>query len=133
MSLPELQRMLARIVTAPDLREHFLDDPAGVADSQGWDARLAGVLATVPPHRLRHYGESLVNKRCREAARCLPLTFQALGTRRFRSLFREHAVASTTRGPARHRDDAIAFARTAPERAAGCAEASGVVGRPRRL
>ena len=133
MSLPELQRMLARLVTASDLREGFLDDPEGVAESQGWDAQLAGVLATVPPHQLRHYGESLVNKRCREAARCLPLTFKALGDSRFRTLFREYAGESTTRGPARHRDDAISFARRAPERTAGCVEESGVVGGPRRL
>jgi hypothetical protein len=110
MSLRDLQRILARIVTEPDLREQFLDDPAGVAGSQGWETELARGLATVPPDRLRHYGESLINKRCREAARCLPLTLKALGRPRFRALFHEYARVTTTRGPARHRDDAIAFA-----------------------
>jgi hypothetical protein len=110
MSLPELQRMLARLVTASDLREGFLGDPEGVAESLGWDAQLAGVLATLPPHQLRHYAESLVNKRCREAARCLPLTFKALGESRFRNRFREYAGESATRGTARHRGDAISFA-----------------------
>ncbi len=111
MSLSELQRMLARIATASTLREQFLDDPEGVAVSEGWDTHLACLLATVPRDRLRQYGESLVNKRCHEAARCLPLTFKALGALRFHTLFREYAGESTTRGPARHRDDAISFAR----------------------
>jgi hypothetical protein len=110
MSLADLQRILARLVTEPDLREHFLDDPEGVAGSEGWGTELASLLAAVPKDRLRHYGESLISKRCREAARCLPLTLKVLGPLRFRTLFHEHARMSTTRGPARHRDDAIAFA-----------------------
>ncbi len=72
MNLPELQRILARLVTSPDLRERFLRDPEGVGDSLGWDIGLTRNLATIPAHRLRHYGESLINKRCREASRWLP-------------------------------------------------------------
>jgi hypothetical protein len=110
MSLLDFQRILARIVTEPDLRERFLGDPEGVAASHGWGSEPARLVAMVSPDRLRHYGESLINKRCREAARCLPLTLRVLGHPRFRTLFHEYARASTTRGPARHRDDAIAFA-----------------------
>ena len=40
MNLPEFQRILARIVTSPDLRERFLGDPEGVGDSLGWDIGL---------------------------------------------------------------------------------------------
>jgi hypothetical protein len=110
MNLPEFQRILARIVTTPGLGERFLDNPEVVAVSEGWDANLARLLATIPPHQLRQYGESLVNKRSRVSASYLPLTFKALGDSRFRALFRDHARVSTPQGPARHRDDAIAFA-----------------------
>jgi hypothetical protein len=110
LSLLDLQRILARIVTEPDLRERFLNDPQQVAGSQAWATDPACALATVPPDRLRHYGESLIKKRCREATRCLPLTLMVLGHARFRTLFHQYARTSTTRGPARHRDDAIAFA-----------------------
>jgi hypothetical protein len=110
MNLPELQRILARIATSPDLREQFLGDPEGVGYSSGWDIGLTRRLATIPAHQLRHYGESLINKRCREASRWLPLTFKALGDSRFRTRFRAFAHASMPRGPARHLADAIGFA-----------------------
>jgi hypothetical protein len=110
LSLLDLQRILARIVTEPDLRDRFLADPQAVAASQAWTTEPACALATVPPDRLRHYGEGLIRRRCREATRCLPLTLKVLGRARFRTLFHQYGRASTTRGPARHRDDAIAFA-----------------------
>jgi hypothetical protein len=110
MNLSELQRIMARLVTEPVLRERFLDDPASAASTLGWDAEPARALATIPASRLRHYGDALVNKRCRETARSLPMTCRALGCTRFRELFRDHAAGSTTRGVRRHRDDAIAFA-----------------------
>ena len=110
MNLPEFQRILARIVTSPDLRERFLGDPEGVGDSLGWDIGLTRRLAAIPAQRLRRYGESLINKRCREASGWLPLTFRALGDSRFCTRFRDYAHLSLPRGPARHRADAIGFA-----------------------
>ncbi len=110
MNLHELQRILARIATSPDLREQFLGDPEGVGYSSRWDIGLSRTPATIPAHQLRHYGESLINKRCREASRRLPLTFKALGDSQFRTRFRAFAHASMPRGPARHLADAIGFA-----------------------
>ena len=110
MNLAELQCLLARLVTEPDLRERFLDDPAQVAQTQGWDTEPARMLSMIPASGLRHYGDALVSKRCREAARCLPLTHRALGDALFRKLFGAHAAGTTIQGPLRHRDDAVAFA-----------------------
>jgi hypothetical protein len=110
VNLPAFQQILARLVTEPDLRDRFLDDPVKAADTQGWDAELARALSTISGSGLRHYGDALLNKRAREAARCLPLTCRALGYARFCALFRDHAAGTTTQGPRRHRDDAMAFA-----------------------
>ena len=110
MTLAALQQIVARLVTEPALRDRFLDDPAKTAGSQGWGAELARAVSTISPAGLRHYGDALLNKRGCAAARCLPLTCRALGQSRFRVLFRAWAAGTTTQGPRRHRDDAIAFA-----------------------
>ncbi len=110
MNLDALQQILARLVTEPDLRDRFLDDPAKAAATEGWDTDLARAVSTISTSGLRQYGDALLNKRAREAARCLPLTGRALGCSRFAALFREYAAGTTTQGPRRHRDDAIAFA-----------------------
>ena len=70
---------------------------------------IRAVMA-IPPRQLRHYAEALVNKRCRAVGKCLPTTLRMLGTDRFRERFRVHAAETWPTGPARHRDDAIAFA-----------------------
>ena len=58
MNLPELQRILARIVTEPDLRERFLDDPEGSPTPRDGTPIWPAALATIPAHQLRHYGDA---------------------------------------------------------------------------
>ena len=110
MNLPALQQILARLVTEPDLRDRFLDDPAKAAATERWDTEMVRAISTISTSGLRHYGDALLNKRAREAGRCLPLTCRAPGYSRFHELFRAYAAGTTTHGPKRHRDDAIAFA-----------------------
>jgi hypothetical protein len=111
MSLRTLQCHLARLVTDPDVRTRFLADPAEAARTERWDPDLARALATIAPDSLRHYGESLLRKRCHEAARCLPLTYRALGSVRFRDWLLGQMAWLTTCGSLGQREGAVAFAR----------------------
>ena len=61
---PRAAASLARVVTASDLREGFLDDPETVAKPLGYDAQAVRTLAAIPAVQIRHYSKSLVNKRC---------------------------------------------------------------------
>jgi hypothetical protein len=110
LSLRDLQRQVARLVTEPALRQRFLDRPAETAEAEGWDAETARALAEIPPDRLRHFGDSLANKRAFDVSRTLPLTLRAVGEPRFFALFRELVAGSPRSAGGRIRDDAVAFA-----------------------
>ena len=116
MALADIQRILTRVLTSPEIRERLRSEAEHLNEDPR-DEAIHAVLS-IPTSQLTHYAEALVNKRCRAAGKCLPATLQMLGSYRFRERFRHHATETWPAGPARHREDAIAFAdkiRRAPE------------------
>jgi hypothetical protein len=109
MGLTQVQELLARLYTEPELRERFSADPQGVGEALGLDAEEAGRLAQLPAAEIDRFARSLVHKRRSEVEKLLPLTRRALGPR-FPVLFREHAARFMPNGVKKQFHDAVAFA-----------------------
>ena len=110
MALADIQRILTQILTSPAIRARLRSEAESLTEAEGPRQEAIYAVMTISPRQLGHYAEALVNKRCRAVGKCLPATLQILGTDRFRERFRVHAAETWPTGPARHRDDAIAFA-----------------------
>jgi len=110
MALIDMQRILTRVLTSPELRERLRAEGENFNKNEDPRNEEIYALMKIPAIQLARYAEALVNKRCRAVGKCLPATLRMLGSDRFRERFRLHAAEIWPAGPARHRDDAIAFA-----------------------
>jgi len=110
MALADMQRILTQILTSPEIGERLRAEAENLTEAESPRQEAIRAVMRIPSRQLGHYALALVNKRCRAVGKCLPATLQILGTDRFRERFRVHAAETWPRGPARHRDDAIAFA-----------------------
>jgi hypothetical protein len=118
MALIDIQQYLTQVLTSKEMREGLGDGSGFLELAEGPSKAAIHAVLTIPPRKLRHYADTLVNKRCRAVGKCLPATLRMLGADRFRELFCSRISANWPSGPARHRSDAIAFAQTlarAPE------------------
>ncbi len=114
MPLAEQQRALAALYTSEASRARLRDDPRAFAGAHGLTERESARFATIGAARLHAYADGLDRKRVLEASRVLPLSAARLG-RTFRTAFLAYARAVPLGdGPARYRDDALAFARCRP-------------------
>jgi hypothetical protein len=109
MGLIEYQTALARLYTDNTLRERFRGDPAAVGPELNLTAEETLLAASLPENQVRCFAVSLVNKRCREVEKLLPLTSLAL-CECFFSLFSRYACCPIPEGVHKHFGDAVAFA-----------------------
>lgn len=110
MALADMQQILTQILTSPETRERLRAEAENLNEAGSPRHEAIRAVLAIPPRQLGHYAEALVNKRCRAVGKCLPTTLRMLGADPFRERFRVHATETWPTGPARHRDDAIAFA-----------------------
>lgn len=95
----EMQIEFARLVTSPAARTRFANAPSEEAPA----------LADLSSQSVTYYANALLAKRLHEIRRLLP----SIGRRGdLRARFAAHAMGFAPGGHGRHREDAIAFART---------------------
>jgi len=111
MGLAQIQAAQARLYTNAADRAAFYDKPQSFKIPWGLDDGDIDRLLAIPRSQIEAFAVSLIAKRRGEVAKMLPLTRKALGGH-FADIFRQYAERFTPAGIHRHRDDALAFARS---------------------
>ena len=109
MGLAERQRVIALLSTDHALRERFRLDPRGATHALGLSIADGRALENLDFESIDGFGRSLWLKRRSEVENLLPLTILALGPRRWRDCFHDHAAHYQPAGVHKPLDDALAF------------------------
>jgi hypothetical protein len=110
VNLGLVQKALAVLLTDPEKRREWVEEPDSFAQRLGLGEQERAYLEEVSAPQLREFANGLVNKRLHACLKLLPESARTLD-RQFTSLFRQFAKGFRPTGIWKHGHDAIAFSR----------------------
>lgn len=109
MSLQNVQMLLAKLYTDPQIRESFFLDPEQTASDFGLSVQEQAQILELSKPLTRTFAHSLVHKRQGVVQKLLPCTFQSMGPL-FNKAFHAFSSSYVPVGVRKHKEDAVRFA-----------------------